>query len=1013
MHLGSGDGRLTTALCRDYNAVVQGLDTDDDQIAIARKHIHSKGKYGQVSVRAYDGEYLPLKSNLVNLLVTEDRGQVSMEEIYRVLAPLGVAYMKQEGVWEKFEKPRPDDTDDWTHYLYDASGNPVSNDKRVGVPERIQWMAGPYISADHEEEPGLHAMVVSNGRIFYIHDESDVKFASLALPRRYVLVARDAYNGMLLWKKPMTNWGWQEWKTHFSNWKNIPLQLPRRLVAIGDDVYVTMGFNAPVSKLDAATGKILHVYEDSDFTDEIILTDGKLIVAVNPESVPLTQYNIMPRPEEFKPKSIIAYNAVSGEKLWRYSGAEGTLNTHSPPDANFQDTPEGEVAGRVPYRTGGPFLNLAAGDGGVCFLNNDRLSCLDMTTGSLRWEALVEDRRVQVTGGGLRITNGVVSLTDRRGILSFSMEDGKRLWDQSKGNITWYTWRDAFTRDSLTWIWSAETDVVSYQQGGKELKTVQPLFLEGYQTRSGELLRQHYLGDFYAAGHHHRCYQNKASSDMIITGRLGTEFVHMETGDVAAIKWLRGECQYGLTPANGMLYAPPHPCWCYTSALINGFNALTSGDDDVMIDPQTVRPVMLKGPAFGQKINVEDLPGDSEWPVFRANNLRAAANTSQIGNKLSKHWEVAFSEKLSAPICVNDKVMFSLVDAHRMICLSAKTGKLLWEYTAEARIDSPPACYGGFAVFGSADGSVYAVNADDGTLVWRFKSHEKDYFIAVDNQLESLLPVHGSVLIEENIVYFAAGRNAYLDLGVYVYGLDLETGEVLYSQHYRFEQDENLHTILEEKIHITDGVKTDIPVSDGDSIYIHTNRFDKKLTVRIPDNDRTSAYKKFNIRMFHDFTFGDYAKRTSWALPATGDRGQLINMDGERSYVATMVEKYTFLTAVDHFIPASGGFIFYARQFDQKNKTWSQRIPVIPRAMAVTSNYLLVSGSPDVIDQQDPLLNYEYRGKGMLLILSKLTGEPEQAYTISSVPVFNGIAVTSEYLVLTMENGTVSCYQQE
>jgi hypothetical protein len=42
----------------------------------------------------------------------------------------------------------------------------------------------------------------------------------------------------------------------------------------------------------------------------------------------------------------------------------------------------------------------------------------------LRWETPVEARDVQATGGGLRISDGVVSLTDKQGIKSYSMEDG-------------------------------------------------------------------------------------------------------------------------------------------------------------------------------------------------------------------------------------------------------------------------------------------------------------------------------------------------------------------------------------------------------------------------------------------------------------------------------------------------------------------------------------------------------------------------------------------------------------
>ena len=38
-------------------------------------------------------------------------------------------------------------------------------------------------------------------------------------------------------------------------------------------------------------------------------------------------------------------------------------------------------------------------------------------------------------------------------------------------------------------------------------------------------------------------------------------------------------------------------------------------------------------------------------------------------------------------------------------------------------------------------------------------------------------PVHGSVLVENDTVYFAAGRSSFLDGGIYLFGLDVATGQ--------------------------------------------------------------------------------------------------------------------------------------------------------------------------------------------------------------------------------------------
>ena len=143
VHLGCGDGQLTSTLRTSDRCLVQGLDTDWQVVQAARQRIQKLGDYGPVSFDLFDGRHLPYVDNLVNLVVAQDLGEVTREEVLRVLAPLGVAYVKQGNVWKKIEKPWPQDIDEWTHYLHGADGNPVANDLVVGPPQHYQWVSRP------------------------------------------------------------------------------------------------------------------------------------------------------------------------------------------------------------------------------------------------------------------------------------------------------------------------------------------------------------------------------------------------------------------------------------------------------------------------------------------------------------------------------------------------------------------------------------------------------------------------------------------------------------------------------------------------------------------------------------------------------------------------------------------------------------------------------------------------------------------------------------------------------
>jgi SAM-dependent methyltransferase len=141
IHAGTTNGKLTTALYTNDRYLVQGLARDENSVKKARNYIKEKGLYGKVTVDHWNGKKLPYAGNMVNLFVAcqSDLGEITGEEINRVLAPKGVAYIRKNGKWDKWIKPWPDDIDEWTHYMYNSQGDFRSKDKKVGLPRGIQW----------------------------------------------------------------------------------------------------------------------------------------------------------------------------------------------------------------------------------------------------------------------------------------------------------------------------------------------------------------------------------------------------------------------------------------------------------------------------------------------------------------------------------------------------------------------------------------------------------------------------------------------------------------------------------------------------------------------------------------------------------------------------------------------------------------------------------------------------------------------------------------------------------
>jgi outer membrane protein assembly factor BamB len=81
----------------------------------------------------------------------------------------------------------------------------------------------------------------------------------------------------------------------------------------------------------------------------------------------------------------------------------------------------------------------------------------------------------------------------------------------------------------------------------------------------------------------------------------------------------------------------------------------------------------------------------------------------------------------SSPLLVNDVLYFGSWN-HNVYALDVsvqRRPRLLWKFHADNEVNSSPAYGGGLVYFGSNRGSMYAVNARTGRLVWRSRSYSR------------------------------------------------------------------------------------------------------------------------------------------------------------------------------------------------------------------------------------------------------------------------------------------------
>jgi len=976
VHVGCGDGKLTAALLVSDKCLVHGLDTRAENVVAAREYIRSRGLYGPVSVDGFTGMELPYVDNLVNLVVAEDLGNVPVSEALRVLAPGGTLYARQNGRWQKTVKPWPKDVDEWTHYLHDASGNPVGHDDVVGPPRHIQWNAAPPYTRGHEHIPSLYALVSTGGRIFYIADEASL--ASVRQTPEWKLIARDAFNGILLWKKPIS-----AWFPHIVNWGQTPRQLQRRLVAVGNRVYVTLGLHAPLAAVDAATGETLMVYENTLGTDEVVLHEGTLLLVVRDvtedRTAELAKWKQLVKQEnspvykretaeslvrklrttESKgAKAVLALDAETGRLLWKKEGADASgLRTNS----------------------------LCAEGDRVFYQNGRDIVCLDLESGQEQWS--------ESSGPMWSACDGVIYCADSKNVTALSAQTGQTRWTQAASLVQI---RDVFVAGGSLWI-----------GGFKPFPTKRgpswgPYFATQRDLATGEML-MHIEPE--NPGHHHRCYNNKATDRYILGGRRGTEFIDLKSGDVLWNSWARGVCKYGVMPSNGLLYAPPHACGCYMAAKLIGFNALAADRKTEARRQKTER--LEKGPAFD---DIRHTTGDRrrthEWPTYRNDAQRSGSTPTAVPTNLQRKWKVDVGGKITAPVIAGGKVFVASLDEHSLSAINADSGRSVWQFTAGARIDSPPTVYKGQVIFGCRDGYVYNVRASDGTLRWRLRIASDARRIAACGQLESASPVIGSVLVRDGIVYATAGRSSYLDGGIGLYRLDAETGKILSRTPIYSPDPETGKQPKHTAPAFVPGARADILTSDDDHVYLREMVF----------NGRGVELKEGKPHLFAltEFLDGSWPHRAYWIFGtklsvSTGCSGRDRNLIYGRLLVFDESTIYGYGRQQVHWSNhlQDGAYRVFAVKRGEQKPHWEKRLKIRNRAMVLADKVLFIAGPRaetgiwSIENEKDAGIN--------VVALSASDGSERARYRLDSSPVFDGMAAAYGRLYMSMENGDVLC----
>ena len=987
VHVGCDNGRLTAELCGSWPGVVQGLDTDRADVRKTRRYLRSGGLDDQAGARTWNGRRLPYVDNLVNVLVVSEAAEVREKDMMRVLAPRGTALLEKDGQWVKKSHSWPPEIDEWTHWLHDPSGNAVSSDRRVGVSRSLQWTMPPRWTRHHNLPAGFNGLVSGDGRIYYLVDEAP---RATYGPGKWMLVARDAFNGVELWRKSIREWGMKAWGAEkrfggrVGRFHGAPdFQAPRRLIAADGELLVTLGFHAPVSMLDGSTGRRLQTYPQTRNTGEMLYRNGTLYVAKNTYG-------------EDPGKAIMAVETDTGATLWERTGYSGVV-----------------VADDYQRKHTSAYLTLGAEN--LFFVDGDRIVALDARTGRTAWTNPVPQQE-EVKGDIRYFYSNLCTLVYRSGMLYFAQtppgrghmtewemkkiflqarraDTGDLQWEHTGGTLAHVTSPDLFVRGDHVWTFDSSMKA----NGNYDAR------LLGLDRLSGKQELAHRLEKF-THGHHHRCYRNKATSRYMLTGEEGIEYVDFSTGNKDIHYWVRGACRYGIMPANGFIYVTPHNCACYQGTLLHGFRAMKSTPTPVK-DPGAER--VVQGEAHGQSMD-EAAAAKQDWPLFRGDTKRSCFAPVELPDELSTRWTATPGGAVSPPIVVGSRVFVASPERNTVTCLKGDTGEVAWKFTADGPINSPPTYWKGRILFGTRTGSLYSLTADAGKLVWRQRVAPGTSQLMAFGQLESPWPLNGSPVVLNGSVYCIAGRSMHLDSGLYAARVDARSGRLL--------QRTNLQADTAPKGEVQGAVLPDMLVSDGDNLYMKWMQFEPEDITQHELTGRVARKGKPNkpadiLTCTTEMTDDSWLNTCFWSYQNCS--AQQMAFDGSVVCGANGPGAGGWRGAFGHDVhhPGKGHTVTQWRVTEEgRTKDWNRAVQLRPSAMLLSRKRLYLAGPPDEKSAEDFWAPLQGKEGGLLQVISREDGENLAHHRLDSPPVYNGMATTGDALYISLENGSVVCF---
>lgn len=135
-------------------------------------------------------------------------------------------------------------------------------------------------------------------------------------------------------------------------------------------------------------------------------------------------------------------------------------------------------------------------------------------------------------------------------------------------------------------------------------------------------------------------------------------------------------------------------------------------------------------------------------------------------------------DRIFEPIVAGNKLFIGFNDQDKVVALDLNSGEELWHYYCDGPVRLPLASANGRLFFTSDDGFCYCLDAENGLLIWKVPLAPGSNKLLGNKRLISMWPARGGIVVKDNIVYTAA--SIFPLMGTFIYAINADDGKIIW-----------------------------------------------------------------------------------------------------------------------------------------------------------------------------------------------------------------------------------------